>query len=61
MSQRKVIVTTINDKSFTLTGDVVDDIEKYLESGSNVPLGWITIKGQAAINFAHVVSIVFEE
>ena len=61
MSERKVLVTTVNDKEFTFTGEAVEFIERYLESGLNAPMGWVAVKGQGAVNFNHVVSIVFEE
>jgi len=52
-------VKTVNGDSYTFTGEVVQDVKKYLKSGRNFPLGWVA--GQnGAVNFNHVVSIEFK-
>lgn len=56
----KMVVTTVNDKVFTFTGDVVVSVKKYFENpGHNAPIGWVSAAGQA-INFNHVVHVAFK-
>ncbi|PUB12614.1 hypothetical protein [Paenisporosarcina sp. OV554] len=56
----KMVVTTINDKTFTFEGDVVQSVKKYFEtSGHSTPLGWVGAAGHM-VNFNHVVHIEFK-